>query len=141
ALPQTARANVNCRVLPGEPIAEVTATLKRVVADEAIEVKPVGDFGSAGASPLRPDIVQPIEKLTAEFWPGIPVIPSMSTGATDSRFLRAIGIAAYGHSGLAGDIDDNRAHGRDERVLVKSFDQAQEYLYRLVKLLAGADIR
>jgi acetylornithine deacetylase/succinyl-diaminopimelate desuccinylase-like protein len=141
ALPQIARANVNCRVLPGEPIAEVTATLKRVVADEAIEMKPVGDFGSAGASPLRPDIVQPIEKLTAEFWPGIPVIPSMSTGATDSRFLRAIGIPAYGHSGLAGDIDDNRAHGRDERVLVKSFDQAQEYLYRLVKLLAGADIR
>ena len=139
ALPQTARANVNCRVLPDEPIAEVTATLKRVLADDAIEVKPVGDFGSAGASPLRPDIMQSIEKLTAEFWPGIPVIPSMSAGATDSRFLRAIGIPAYGHSGLAGDIDDNRAHGRDERVAVKAFDQGTEYLYRLVKVLAGPD--
>ncbi|HET7362449.1 MAG TPA: M20/M25/M40 family metallo-hydrolase [Burkholderiales bacterium] len=137
ALPQTARANVNCRVLPGEPIAEVTATLKRVLADDAIDVKPAGDFGSAGPSPLRPDIMQSIEKLTAEFWPGIPVIPSMSTGATDSRFLRAIGIPSYGHSGLAGDIDDNRAHGRDERVLVKAFDQGTEYLYRLVKVLAG----
>jgi len=139
ALPQSARANVNCRVLPDEPITEVTATLKRVLADDAIELKPVGDFGSAGPSPLRPDIMQSIEKLTAEFWPGIPVIPSMSTGATDSRFLRAIGIPAYGHSGLAGDIDDNRAHGRDERVLVKAFDQATEYLYRLVKVLAGPD--
>jgi len=137
ALPQTARANVNCRVLPGEPIAEVAATLKRVLADDAIEVQPVGDFGSAGPSPLRPDVVQPIEKLTAEFWPGIPVIPSMSTGATDGRFLRAIGIPTYGHSGLAGDVDDNRAHGKDERVLVKAFDQGVEYLYRLVKSLAG----
>ena len=137
ALPQLARANVNCRVLPGEPIAEVTATLKRVLADDAIEVKLAGDFGSAGPSPLRPDILQPIEKLTAQFWPGIPVIPTMSTGATDSRFLRAIGIPAYGHSGLAGDIDDNRAHGRDERVPVKSFYDGLEYLYRLVKMLSG----
>ena len=141
ALPQTARANVNCRVLPGEPIAEVAATLKRVLADEAIEVKQAGDFGSAGPSPLRPDVMQPIEKLTAQFWPGIPVIPSMSTGATDSRFLRAIGIPTYGHSGLAGDIDDNRAHGRDERVLVKAFDDGVEYLYRLVKTLAGDERR
>jgi len=137
ALPQLARANVNCRVLPGDPIAEVTATLKRVLADDAIEVKPAGDFGSAGPSPLRPDILQPIEKLTAQFWPGIPVIPTMSTGATDSRFLRAIGIPAYGHSGLAGDIDDNRAHGRDERVPVKSFYDGLEYLYQLVKMLSG----
>jgi len=141
ALPQTARANVNCRVLPGEPIAEVGATLKRVLADDAVEVKPAGDFGSAGPSPLRPDVMQPIEKLTAEFWRGIPVIPSMSTGATDSRFLRAIGIPAYGHSGLAGDVDDNRAHGKDERVLVKAFDDGVEYLYRLVKALSGQDRR
>src|SRR5919197_510315 len=123
----------------GEPIAEVTATLKRVLADDAIEVKQAGDFGSAGPSPLRPDIMQPIEKLTAQFWPGIPVIPSMSTGATDSRFLRAIGIPAYGHSGLAGDIDDNRAHGRDERVPVKSFYEGLEYLYQLVKTFSGRD--
>lgn len=139
ALPQSARANVNCRVLPGEPIEEVTATLKRVLGDDAIEVKQAGDFGSAGPSPLRPDVMQPIEKLTAEFWPGVPVIPSMSTGATDSRFLRAIGIPTYGHSGLASDIDDNRAHGRDERVLIKAFDDGVEYLYRLVKTLAGPD--
>ena len=139
ALPQSARANVNCRVLPDEPIAEVTATLQRVLADDAIEVKQAGDFGSAGPSPLRADVLQPIEKLTAQFWPGIPVIPSMSTGATDSRFLRALGIPTYGHSGLAGDIDDNRAHGRDERVLVKAFDDGVEYLYRLVKALSAPD--
>jgi acetylornithine deacetylase/succinyl-diaminopimelate desuccinylase-like protein len=65
----------------------------------------------------------------------------MSTGATDSRFLRAIGIPAYGHSGLAGDVDDNRIHGKDERVLVKAFDDGVEYLYRLVKTLSGTDIR
>ena len=78
-----------------------------------------------------------IEKLTDEFWPGIPVIPTMSSGATDGSFLRNAGIPTYGHSGLASDIDDNRLHGRDERVLVKSFFDGQEYLYRLVKALSS----
>jgi acetylornithine deacetylase/succinyl-diaminopimelate desuccinylase-like protein len=78
-----------------------------------------------------------IEKLTAEFWPGIPVIPTMSPSATDSSYLRNAGIPAYGHSGLADDVDDFRPHGKDERVPVKSFFEAQEYLYRLVKMLAG----
>jgi acetylornithine deacetylase/succinyl-diaminopimelate desuccinylase-like protein len=78
-----------------------------------------------------------IVKLTAEFWPGIPVIPTMSAGATDSTYLRNAGIPAYGHSGLADDVDDFRAHGKDERVPVKSFFEGQEYLYRLVKMLSG----
>lgn len=137
ALPQTARATVNCRLLPGEPIAEVTATLRRVLADDAIAVQPLGDFGSAPASPLRPDVMQAIGKLGGEFWPGVPIIPSMSPGATDSRFLRQLGIPTYGHSGLAGEIGDNRIHGRDERLLVKSFYEGLEYLYRLVKMLSA----
>lgn len=79
-----------------------------------------------------------IKQVTAEFWPGIPVIPIMSTGATDGRFLRNAGIPVYGTSGVATDIDDVRAHGKDERVPVKFFYAGQEYLYRLVKLLASA---
>jgi len=136
ALPQSARAIVNCRVLPGEPIEEVEKTLRSVLADEQMSLTRLGEFLASPPSPLRPDIVQPIEKLTAEFWPGIPVIPSMSSGATDGRFLRNAGIPTYGHSGLAGDVDDVRIHGRDERVGVKAFDDGLEYLYRLVKTLS-----
>jgi acetylornithine deacetylase/succinyl-diaminopimelate desuccinylase-like protein len=80
-----------------------------------------------------------IEKLTTEFWPGIPVMPTMSAGATDGSYLRNAGIPTYGHSGLAVDVDDIRVHGRDERVLVKSFFDGQEYLYRLVKMLSGGN--
>jgi acetylornithine deacetylase/succinyl-diaminopimelate desuccinylase-like protein len=136
ALPQSARATVNCRVLPGEPIEEVDKALRGALADEQISVTRLGAFVASPPSPLRPDIVQPIEKLTAEFWPGIPVIPSMSAGATDGRYLRNAGIPTYGHSGLAGDVDDVRIHGRDERVAVKSFDDGLEYLYRLVKAVS-----
>ena len=136
ALPQSARAVVNCRVLPGEPIEEVDKALRGALADEQIAVTRLGEFLASPPSPLRPDIVQPIEQLTAEFWPGISVIPSMSAGATDGRFLRNAGIPTYGHSGLANDVDDVRIHGRDERVGMKAFDDGLEYLYRLVKALS-----
>jgi len=137
ALPQRASATVNCRVLPGEPIDEVSATLRRVLADDGISVTPFGWPVLSTPSPLHQEIMGAIEKLTAEFWPGIPVIPIMSPGATDSTHLRNAGIPAYGHSGLADDVDDFRAHGKDERVPVKSFFEGTEYLYRLVKMLAG----
>ena len=136
ALPQLARANVNCRVLPGESIVELEITLAQIMADYEIKVTRSYEPTTSQPSPLKPEIMQPIEKLTAKFWPGIPVIPSMSSGATDGSFLRNAGIAVYGHSGLAGDIDDVRAHGRDERVGVKAFDDSLEYLYLLVKTLA-----
>ena len=84
--------------------------------------------------------MQAIEKLTAEFWPGVPVIPTMSTGGTDGSYLRNAGIPTYGHSGLAGDVDDNRAHSRDERIGVKAFDDGLEYLYRLVKALSSGGV-
>lgn len=136
ALPQTARATVNCRVLPGEPIEEVRQTLVRVLADEQISVTPTTKATTSAPSPLDPQVMRPIEILVAEFWPGIPVIPIMSSGATDGSFLRNAGIATYGHDGLADDIFDNRAHGKDERILVKSFYEGCEYLYRLVKALS-----
>ena len=137
ALPQTARATVNCRVLPGQPIDEVHRTLMQVVADSQIAVTRVGDAVLSPPSPLNPEILRAVERLTAEFWPGIRVIPTMSGGATDGSYLRNAGIPTYGHSGLAGDINDNRAHGKDERVLVKSYFDGLEYLYRLVKALSS----
>jgi len=88
-------------------------------------------------SPLNPEIMQAVEKLTAELWPGIPVVPIMSPGATDSSFLRNAGILSYGHSGLMVDIFDNRYHGKDERIGVKSFYDGLEYLYRLVMALSS----
>ena len=137
ALPQLARALVNCRVLPGVPLEDIRKALVGVVADERIEVTMLDKPMASPASPLQPQIMGAIEKLAAEFWPGAPVIPVMSAGATDGAFLRNAGIPTYGHSGLSGEVTENRAHGRDERILVKSFYEGQEYLYRLVKLLAG----
>jgi len=137
ALPQRAQANINCRVLPGEPIEDVQKMLVRVVDDNQISVTPTLIDPSSKPSPLNPEIVQAVERVTAKFWPGIPVIPTMSAGATDGLFLRNAGIPTYGTSGLAGDIDDVRSHGRDERILVKSFNDGQEYLYQLVKALSS----
>jgi len=88
-------------------------------------------------SALHGEIMGVVAKLSAEFWPGAPIVPTMSAGATDGSYLRNAGIPTYGHSGLAGDVDDVRIHGRDERVLVRSFFDGQEYLYRLVKMLSG----
>jgi acetylornithine deacetylase/succinyl-diaminopimelate desuccinylase-like protein len=137
ALPQLARATVNCRIMPGEPAAEVKATLERVVADDQISITQIDPPVLSEPSALREDIMGTIEKLSHEFWPDAVVIPIMSAGATDGSYLRNAGIPTYGHSGLAGDINDSRAHGKDERVLVKSFYEGDEYLYRLVKMLSG----
>ena len=137
ALPQMARAQVNCRIMPGEPVDEVKATLTRVLADDQIALTQIGQPVISAPSALNPEIMAAIGKLSAEFWPGAVVLPIMSSGATDGSYLRNAGIPTYGHSGLAGDISDVRAHGRDERVLVKSFFEGDEYLYRLVKALAG----
>jgi acetylornithine deacetylase/succinyl-diaminopimelate desuccinylase-like protein len=139
ALAPLARATVNCRVLPGESVAEVQQTLIRVLANDKIVVEQMEDYTPSPPSPLRPDVIQAVERLSAEFWPGAPLVPVMSTGATDSRFLRNAGIAAYGHSGLASEPSDNRAHGKDERLAVKSFFDGLEYLYRLVKALSTGD--
>jgi acetylornithine deacetylase/succinyl-diaminopimelate desuccinylase-like protein len=136
ALPQTARAGINCRVMPGESVDEVQKALVRVVADEQIVITATSKPVLSAPSPLKPELMGAIERLAADFWPGAPVIPVMSSGATDGSFLRNAGIPTYGHSGLAGDIADNRAHGRDERVLVKSYFEGLEYLYRLVKVLS-----
>lgn len=136
ALPQTARALVNCRMLPGESPAEVGKALVKVLADEGIAVSALGSPTPSPPSPLRPDVMRAVEQTTAALWPGVPVVPIMGTGATDSLYLRNAGIPAYGVSGIFGDIDDVRSHGKDERVGVREFHEGQELLYRLVKSLA-----
>lgn len=136
ALPQTARANVNCRVLPGHSSDEVRQTLVQVLADDQIAVTETEAAVAAPASPLDAELMQAVEKITDDMWPGIPAVPVMSTGASDSRFFRNSGIHAYGVSGIFVDIDDVRAHGKDERLGVKQFYEGQEFLYRLVMALS-----
>ena len=136
ALPQTATANVNCRIAPTEPPEKVRETLVRVVSDTGIAISPAPAFAFAPPSPLQPELMDAVEKITRDMFGGIPVIPTMSTGATDGKHFRSSGIPTYGVSGLFGDPNDARAHGRDERMLVKSFFDGQEFLYRLVRTLS-----
>jgi len=137
ALPQLARAMVNCRIVPGETVQDVQAMLVKALADPGISVRTDELDTPSEPSPLSKEVTSAIQKLSAKFWPGAPLLPVMSAGATDSRFLRNAGIPSYGHSGLASDMFDNRAHGKDERVGVKAFQDGNEYLYQLVKLLSG----
>jgi acetylornithine deacetylase/succinyl-diaminopimelate desuccinylase-like protein len=137
ALPQLAGANVNCRVLPGDSLDYVQSTLKKVIADDQVSIKVDGDVDQAPGSPMRPDILRAVNRVTDSTWPGLPVVPMMLTGATDGRYLRVAGIPTYGIQGLGLDRDDKRMHGRDERMPVKSFYEGQTFLYELVKVLAG----
>jgi acetylornithine deacetylase/succinyl-diaminopimelate desuccinylase-like protein len=137
ALPETARAIVNCRLLPGDSSDAVRATLVRILNDPAIAVTEVSEAIRSNASPLRSDVINAIEKITDEMWPGVPVVPVMSTGATDGSFLRNAGIPTYGISGFFQDLNDMRAHGRDERLGIQQFYDGREFLYRLVKALSS----
>ena len=137
ALPQQARAVVNCRLLPGADPREVEQTLKQVVADEGIVFTTLWEPVASPASPLRPDLMAAVERHTTEMWPGAIVLPFMSTGATDGLYLRNAGIPTYGVEGMFTEANDVRAHGKDERVGIKAFYDAREFLYRLVKTLAG----
>ncbi|MEE2612882.1 MAG: M20/M25/M40 family metallo-hydrolase [Acidobacteriota bacterium] len=137
ALPQTAQANVNCRLLPSHDPAAVRARLQALAEPFEVEVSARGTATPSSPSPLTPEVLEPIERITREMWPGVPVLPVMSTGATDGLYLRREGIPVYGVSGIFGDMDDRRAHGRDERIRIEHFYEGQEFLYRLVKALAG----
>ena len=136
ALPQTAGALVNCRILPNQNPAEVLLTL-RELAGPRVDVTAAGQPNPSPPSPLTPEVLRPIERITEEMWPGVPVVPIMSALATDGLYLRQAGIPTYGVSGIFEDVDDVRAHGQDERILIESFYEGQEFMYRLVKALAG----
>jgi acetylornithine deacetylase/succinyl-diaminopimelate desuccinylase-like protein len=137
ALPQTAQATINCRMLPNTDPADVRASIVKALADTGLEVSPAPAASATAPSPLLPEVMSSITSITTQLFGDIPVIPTMSTGATDSAPFRAVGIPAYGVSGLMGDPEDVRAHGRDERMLVKSFYDGQEFLYRLTKALTS----
>ena len=139
AVPQRAEANVNCRILPGTSIETIRKALADTIADPAIELTLADAPGPVSPPPpITPAIMAPIEKLAAEMWPGVPVIPQMSTGATDGRFLMAAGIPTYGVSAVFVDPDGNGVHGLNERVRVKSLYDARSFLHRLVKTYASA---
>ena len=135
ALPQLATANVNCRILPGVEPETVKAKLTEVIADTKVSVSFVNKANPSRPAPLRPDVMAAVESLTKEMFPTVIVVPVMSTGATDSLYFRNAGIPTFGIDGTFGDIDDVRAHGRDERVGVKQFFEGLEFQYRLIKML------
>jgi acetylornithine deacetylase/succinyl-diaminopimelate desuccinylase-like protein len=136
ALPQLAAANVNCRILPEDSTEYVQNTLKKVVADDQVKLTLVEDEGHFPVLPVNPDVMQAIRKVSQMLWPGVPIVPTMSTGATDGRYLRVAGIPTFGIQGFFIDRDDVRAHGRDERMGVEAFYEGQNFLYELVKTLA-----
>lgn len=141
ALPQTATANVNCRIVPTSSAEEVRATLARVVADTAVRVTfalPTRERFPESAGAIDPAVLEATTELTRRMWGDIPVIPTMSTGATDGRFLRAAGIPTYGVSGIFSTPGEGNAHGRDEKLRVRSFYEGLEFLDQLVRRLAGA---
>jgi acetylornithine deacetylase/succinyl-diaminopimelate desuccinylase-like protein len=137
ALPQTARAIINCRMLPDDSVENVLATLYRVIADSQITITQLGKPGKGPLSPLRKDVMNNVESLTKRMWPGVTVTPVMSTGASDGRLLRRAGIPVYGVSGIFADIDDIRAHGKDERIGVKEFYDGVEFMYRFIKAMTS----
>ena len=143
ALPQMARANVNCRIAPGKSSEDVRQKLIEVLADPKINVRYVGAIGevtdrgserqSYAPPPLRPDVFQPLEKVVKDMWPGMPVIPTMSTGASDGVYTNAAGLPTYGISGTSEERGDHRSHGKDERMGTEAFYKGVEFYYRYLK--------
>jgi len=139
ALPQRAGANVNCRIFPGVSVETVRSTLAEVIADPKVTVTPSGELSpTPPPPPLSAKVLGPAEKVAHDMWPGVPVIPTMSTGATDGRYLNANGIPTYGLSGMFAEPSRSGVHGLNERIAVKSLLDGRTYLYRVVKLYADA---
>jgi acetylornithine deacetylase/succinyl-diaminopimelate desuccinylase-like protein len=138
ALPQRARANVNCRIYPGEPIESVRQALEKAAADPEVKVSTLETRGPASVvPPLTKEIMGPIEKVSAKIYPGVPVIPLLQPGATDGQFLSPAGIPTYGVNGLFLDPDLGGIHGLNERVRVQSLYDGRDFLYELVKIYAA----
>ena len=139
ALPQSAKATVNCRIMPSEAVTEVERTLQRVLQDGEISITPLErlDLVASPPSPLRPEVVDAARVITTAMWPGVPVVPIISQGATDGTHLRRAGIPTYGISGIAEDYDDIRWHGKDERIAALALYEAREFMYRLVTALSS----
>lgn len=139
ALPQTATANVNCRVAPTSTGQQVKEVLERLVGDSVKITMRGGDRNNAGGppAPINPSLLAATTQLTNKMFGNVPVIPTMSTGATDGRFLRGAGIPTYGVSGIFSAPGETNAHGRDEKLRIKSFYDGLDFLYELVKMVSG----
>ncbi len=140
ALPQTATANVNCRIVPTSTLEEVKATIERMLNDTTIHVtlmKETAEKFGVAPDAIDPTLLASATSLTRQVWGDIPVIPTMSTGATDGRFLRAVGIPTYGVSGIFSQPGENNAHGRDEKLRSRSYYEGLDFLYQLVKQVSG----
>ena len=145
-MPQTARANINCRILPGEDPETIKETLTEVLDDPRVAITFVPQLDADGhlvppakvpASPLRSDLMKFVESAAAGIWGPLPIMPVMDTGASDGRFLRAAGIPTYGIAGVFLDLDNRRAHGQDERVRVQDFYDGLEFNYKLMLEIAS----
>jgi acetylornithine deacetylase/succinyl-diaminopimelate desuccinylase-like protein len=136
ALPQLARAVINCRILPGLPGAEVEGVIRQL-AGSKVKVTVIEPPVSSPPSPVTPSLVNRFERLAVEYWPGVPVVPTMSTGATDGMYTRSAGIPTYGVSAFDTDPEDVRAHGKDERIGVESFYKATQFWFQMAKIFGG----
>jgi acetylornithine deacetylase/succinyl-diaminopimelate desuccinylase-like protein len=140
ALPQRAGANINCRIFPGDTVESTRAALVAAIADPRVTVTAEQERGPlAVPPPLDPKVLGPAEKLVAKYYPGVPLVPSMSTGATDGIFLESIGIPSYGPPGLFGDPDGNGTHGLNEHMAVRAVYTGRDLLTELVKIYADAN--
>ncbi len=142
ALPQTAMASVNCRILPGHSAAEVRDQLAALFSDPKLEVKSLGSLGHGGGDrkpmtppPPIPAVFTPLTSIAQSIWPGAQVLPTMEAGASDSVYLASVNIPSYGFSALAIERDDMRAHGKDERLPVESFEKGLAFYYEFIKAL------
>ncbi len=139
ALPQRAHANVNCRILPGHSGEETRAALEAIIADRTVAVTLVAPPDPVSPAPqLTRAILGPVEQVAARLWPGVPIVPTMATGATDGRFLTHVGIPTYGMSGMFGDPDGGGTHGLNERIRVRSLYEGRDFLYEVVKIFGAA---
>jgi acetylornithine deacetylase/succinyl-diaminopimelate desuccinylase-like protein len=147
ALPQMARANVNCRIFPGEDPDAIRKTIERVIADPNVTVSEVPIHAADGSvvklvtvppSPLLPEVTRAMDETVGRMWGNVPVVASMSTGATDGRITRTAGIPTFGISCMFFEMNDNRAHGKDERVGIQDFYDGVEFNYRFIQQLAAA---
>jgi acetylornithine deacetylase/succinyl-diaminopimelate desuccinylase-like protein len=148
ALPQRAQATVNCRILPGHSPEEVRKVLVEVLSDPKITVQYIEDDGKTirdtasnkrgyPPPPLPAQIMRPLQSTVASFWPGLQIVPTMSTGASDGVYTSAAGLPTYNLTGVAVEKDDERAHGQDERIGVESYYRGNEFYYRYLKALAA----
>ncbi len=136
ALPQRAKATIQCRMLPGDSAANVQNLLTATLADPAIQVTLDAPPIVSPESPPTPQIMKKVALLVHSMWPAVPIIPTMATGFSDDRQTRNAGMASYDISGVWQDVDENRAHGRDERIGVMAFDESVEFTYRLLKTMS-----